>query len=347
MDIRQGLSVQGIYKSYGKTQALDGVSFEAPLDQISAILGPSGCGKSTLLSIIAGLESPDAGEVRWQGRSLDNIPTHLRGFGLMFQDFALFPHMNVYDNVAFGLHMSGEDEVQIHPKVAATLDMVGLKGFELRDVNTLSGGEQQRIALARSLVPQPHLLMLDEPLGSLDRGLRERLTIELRDILSHLHQTALYVTHDQEEAFAMADQVVVLNTGRVEQTGIPQEIYRKPASIFVAKFLGLTNLLPGIASQAGALGQVSTPIGTFPISKPVSGEVTVLIRPDAMRLDDRGPVRIDGQVIQTTFRGAMCRLTVMVKGISMVFEIPSSIPIPMEKETVYLSFNPDEAIQLL
>ena len=231
------LSVTDISKSFGSTQALDTVSFEVDQGEIVALLGPSGCGKSTLLSIIAGLEAPDNGNVRWEGVSLEGTPPHLRGFGLMFQDFALFPHMNVYANVAFGLKMAHMTPGSVDTRVKEMLETVGLPNIGARDVNTLSGGEQQRVALARALAPHPRLLMLDEPLGSLDRNLRERLVVDLEAILHRLHQTAIYVTHDQEEAFAIADRIILMNAGRIEQMGTPEVIYHSPASVFVARFL--------------------------------------------------------------------------------------------------------------
>ncbi len=240
-----GLTISKIHKSFGSQVALAGVSFQVDRGEIVAVLGPSGCGKSTLLGIIAGLEKPDQGEVCWAGASLTGLPTHLRGFGLMFQDFALFPHQDVFENIAFGLRMAGYTKEKIRERVDQVLELVGLPGFPQRDVNTLSGGEAQRIALARSLAPFPHLLMLDEPLGSLDRTLREHLMLELGDILRKSQQTAIYVTHDQEEAFAVADRIVLMNAGKVLQTGAPHEIYRHPGSVFAARFLGLNNLMPG------------------------------------------------------------------------------------------------------
>ena len=201
------------------------MSFDVASSEIVCLLGPSGCGKTTLLNIIAGLEQPESGQVLVEGQDIAGTPVHRRGFGLMFQDLALFPHKNVRDNVAFGLRMANLAPQAIDLRVREVLELVGLAGFEQRDVNQLSGGEQQRVALARSLAPRPRLLMLDEPLSSLDRALRERLMNELRDILTRVGQTAIYVTHDQQEAFALADRVVILNAGRVAQIGTPQQVY--------------------------------------------------------------------------------------------------------------------------
>ena len=347
------LSLQNIYKSFGETRALDGVSFDMARGEIVALLGPSGCGKSTLLSVIAGLEAPDGGEVLWEGKSLAGVPTHQRGFGLMFQDYMLFPHMNVGQNVAFGLRFLPHPRPLSRSRergeeVRELLELVGLPGFEKRDVSTLSGGEQQRVALARSLAPEPRLLMLDEPLGALDRALRERLLGELREILRQLGQTAIYVTHDQEEAFAIADRVVILRAGQVEQIGPPQEIYRQPASPFVARFLGFGNLLEGTARRAGEGWVITTGVGEFQTSPPPRGEgkTTVLIRPDGVRLaGGREEARLEGIVREISFRGSVQRVSVLAKEIALMFDFPAGVHLPEQGEVVRLVLEPD-AVQI-
>jgi len=338
-----GLSLEGLCKSYAATVALDGVSFCIPAQSIVAVLGPSGSGKSTLLSIIAGLEAQDAGRILWDGEPVDGVPAHRRGFGLMFQDYALFPHLNVERNVAFGLEMQRTDAASIAARVGECLEQVGLSGFEARDVQTLSGGEQQRVALARALAPRPCLLMLDEPLGALDRMLRERLLGEMRHVLHAARQTALVVTHDQEEAFGLADRIVVLDAGRVLQEGEPQQVYRQPVSVAVARFLGLTNLLPGASEPGG----IRTTLGLLPLEAPPGAHPTVLLRPDAARLDGSGDFVLEATLLERTFRGSTCILGVEAHRLRLTFAVSSDAPLPPDGSRLRLSFHPSQAFQIL
>ena len=341
-----GLQVVDLHKSFEGKQALAGVSFELPEGELLGVLGPSGCGKSTLLNLIAGLDVPDQGEVLWDGADLASTPPHKRLFGLMFQDFSLFPHMNVFDNVAFGLQMAHLPAADIQTRVDEILELVGLPGFAQRDVNTLSGGEQQRVALARALAPHPRLLMLDEPLGSLDRNLRERLVYDLRPILHGMQQTAIYVTHDQEEAFILADQVLLLNAGRVEQSGSPQGIYCCPASLFVAQFLGLNNLLAGEIVQRNGVTFAQTGLGTWPVQAGRSGSATILLRPDAIRLAGPAGAHLQGRLKEVSFKGRTSRAVVTVQDSELSFDFPSNTRLPALGEEIALWFEPEEALQM-
>ncbi|MBT7189068.1 MAG: ABC transporter ATP-binding protein [Anaerolineae bacterium] len=233
------LSLRNIHKSYEGSPLLKGISLDLDEGETICLLGPSGSGKSTLLRIISGLEEAESGNVLWEGKSIASIPSHERNFGLIFQDYALFPHLNVFDNIAFGLKMKKLGKEEIRQRVDEALKQVDLQEFAKRSVTDLSGGEQQRIALARALAPRPRLLMFDEPLGALDRRLREYLLIEIKEILDESGVPAIYVTHDQEEAFTLSDRVMLLHEGLIVQQGTPDELFAHPASAWVAEFLGI------------------------------------------------------------------------------------------------------------
>lgn len=243
------LEVHHIFKSYEGKPLLNDISFKVDNGETVCLLGASGSGKSTLLRIIAGLEDADAGSVSFNGVNLTSTPAHLRDFGLVFQDYALFPHLNVNENVAFGLKMRRLSATEIAQRVANSLELVNLSGFGSRRVTDLSGGEQQRVALARALATRPRLLMFDEPLGALDRTLREDLLNELRMILHQTNIPAIYVTHDQEEAFTIADRVLILHNGEIVREGTPADVWANPQSTFVAGFLGLGNVVEGIVQE--------------------------------------------------------------------------------------------------
>ena len=265
------LEVRHIFKTYEGKPLLNDISFSVDTGETICLLGASGSGKSTLLRIIAGLEDADSGSVSFDGHDLTSIPAHRRDFGLVFQDYALFPHLTVRENVAFGLKMRRLPENEIVERVVKSLKMVNLGGFEERQVTDLSGGEQQRVALARALATRPRLLMFDEPLGALDRSLRESLLGELRSILHHTDIPAIYVTHDQEEAFAIADRVLILHDGEIVRDGTPAEVWADPQFAFVARFLGLGNVFEGEVIGKHALPQVHRDDVT-PVEKTKEGE---------------------------------------------------------------------------
>jgi thiamine transport system ATP-binding protein len=282
----------------GRT-ALDAVGLDVAEHEIVCVLGPSGSGKSTLLRTVAGLQPLDSGRVFLDGRNLDGVPAHRRGVGLMFQDHQLFPQRDVGGNVAFGLRMHGVARSEQQARVRELLDLVGLPGAARRAVGSLSGGEQQRVALARALAPRPRLLMLDEPLGQLDRSLRERLVVELRELFGRLGTTVLAVTHDQGEAFALADRVVVMRDGRIAQSGTPLEVWQRPADEFVARFLGFDNVVEATVAQDAA----DTPWGKVPVPKgSPQGRGTLLVRPAGVRLVDASE-GLRCTVAARTFRG--------------------------------------------
>lgn len=254
------LELENISKNYEGRLLLKNISFILHADETICLLGASGSGKSTLLRMIAGLESPDEGRILFEGIDLANTPTHLRDFGLVFQDYGLFPHLNIFDNIAYGLRMKNYPLAQIKERVATLLNQVGLAGFENRNVTDLSGGEQQRVALARALAPNPRLLMFDEPLGALDRTLKEDLLNELRDILQKTKTPAIYVTHDQEEAFVIADRILLLHDGEIIREGTPEGIWNDPGSAWVAKFFGIGNIVDGVVTSTG---KVKTDFGSL------------------------------------------------------------------------------------
>jgi ABC-type Fe3+/spermidine/putrescine transport system ATPase subunit len=280
------LEVKNVWKSYEGKPLLCDISLTVDAGETICLLGPSGSGKSTLLRIIAGLEALEHGRICWDGRDLTAVPTHKRNFGMVFQDYALFPHLTVAQNVAFGLKMQGLSSLMIDQRVTEALEQVNLSAFKRRRVTDLSGGEQQRVALARALAPQPRLLMLDEPLGALDRTLRDHLLNELRGILHMTGVPAIYVTHDQEEAFAIADRLLLLYDGKVIRSGSPSEVWSEPGSVWVARFLGLGNLVEGRVNR----DIVETPFGRFrPVCghKHTTGElVTLLLRPEGAEMNN-------------------------------------------------------------
>ncbi|HDQ70941.1 MAG TPA: ABC transporter ATP-binding protein [Chloroflexi bacterium] len=346
------LEIRQLQKTYPDGWKLHRVSFTVEDGERLCLLGPSGCGKTTLLRLIAGLELPDDGRVLVDGRDVTMRPPSQRGFGLMFQEYALFPHKDVFGNVAFGLRMQGMAREATSQRVIETLALVGLAGFEHRDVSQLSGGERQRVALARSLAPQPRLLMLDEPLGALDRTLRERLMEELPNILQRANVTTITVTHDQEEAFALADRVVLMRDGRVIQMGTPQDVYTRPSSVWVAEFLGLTNLLDVRSVEKG---WADTPLGKLRVGNDAkkpglsSTERLLLLRPDAARLDvpDHGHNLVTGEVMTRSFRGERYRIKMLhASGIELTLDFLAGVNLPGPGESLTVFLDPEMLVLL-
>ncbi len=302
------LEVSRIRKHYDNQLLLNDISFSLAETETVCLLGPSGGGKSTLLRIIAGLEETENGQVRWAGQDISNMPAHLRRFGLMFQDYALFPHMNVGENVAFGLRMQAAEPAEIRKQVGEALELVNMGRFASRRVTDLSGGEQQRIALARALVARPRLLMLDEPLGALDRALREQLSADLWQVLERMDIPVIYVTHDQQEAFAFADRLLILHDGRIIQSGAPQEVYNRPQSPWLAEFMGHRNRLAGKVARVQPL-EVQTAFGLFTcgqgFGKLRDGQAVTLVLPaNAAQIAQSGQNLLRAQVRHAQFQGS-------------------------------------------
>jgi thiamine transport system ATP-binding protein len=314
------LALEQLSVRYDDFVALDAVDMEIADREIVCVLGPSGSGKSTLLRAIAGLVPEAHGRVIFDGDDVTATPPHRRGFGLMFQDHALFQHRDVIGNVAFGLQMQRLPRGDVEQRARATLELVGLRGFEHRRVGDLSGGEQQRVALARALAPAPKLLMLDEPLGALDRALRDRLVVELRELFVQLGLAILFVTHDHDEAFSLADRVVVMHAGHIEQVGPPAEVWRRPANAFVAGFLGWN------VTDAFGNGRVA-------------------VRPDGLRFAQTGTVR--GTVTARTFRRDHFLVQVdLDAGSTLQVALGVEGPLPDIGATVGLTADPEAVVPL-
>jgi len=340
-------ALSNISKSMGEYGVLENIDLFMAKGERICLLGPSGCGKTTLLRIAAGLEKPDSGDVIFRGKSLINVPPHRRNFGMMFQDFALFPHRNVFDNIAFGLEIKGEIKERISSRVFEMLELVNLEGYGHRRVDELSGGERQRVALARTLAPEPYLVMLDEPLGSLDRLLRERLLADLCTILTDTGVTTIFVTHDQNEAFAAADRICIMTQGRILQTDVPEHLYNYPVNARVADFLGFQNIIPGNFDPN--CGSVLTEIGSFnPLTVPSeNGEYDLLILPSAAtfvsgkeKLEENSNL-VFGRIKNLFFQGCFTRVVLeTANGMNFVFDMIPKEKMPLKGEKVCLGISP-------
>ena len=307
------LEIDGLSKSFGEHRVLDQISLEVAAGEVLVLLGPSGSGKTTLLRLLAGFEVPDEGSLRAAGREISGLPPSRRNFGMVFQHYALFPHLSVGENVAFGLESRGAGGDDKAARIGEVLAMVDLEGFERRRVHELSGGQQQRVALARALAPRPELLLLDEPLSNLDPSLRERTRSQLREALGRVAMTAVWVTHEQEEAFAVGDRVALLNGGRLEQLGPPEELYLEPRTRFVAGFLGRASSLTGVLTESGELEVGDSRFVGHYARWPASAQgelesgarVEAVFRPEGLRLADPDDTdnALVGEVISRRYAG--------------------------------------------
>ena len=348
------IQLDRVVKQFGRYVAVHDADFTIRRGEFFSLLGPSGCGKTTTLRMIAGFEQPTDGRILLEGQNVSRVPPYRRNVNTVFQHYALFPHMTVYDNVAFGPRCRKLEAPEVERRVRALLAVVRLSDFAERRPAQLSGGQQQRVALARALVNYPSALLLDEPLGALDLKLRQVMQIELKRIQREVGITFIYVTHDQEEALTMSDRIAVMNEGRVEQIGSPQEIYHSPASVFVANFIGIANLLPGKVTRVEADrvrvwlagdGEVSLPAGPDPVT--TGAAVTVMVRPERLRLTGKdGPTGVPVTVRHVVFQGPVIRcILVAPDGTEIVAHLGPEQAIPDLGPGLQLrvSWDPDAA----
>ena len=350
MERNELIELKGIVKRFDDETILKSLDLSIKDGEFVTLLGPSGCGKTTTLRIIAGFETPDEGEVLFAGKNINKVPPNKRNINTVFQRYALFPHLNVKDNIAFGLKLRKTPQSEIDRKVEEMLELVNLKGFGSRSTASLSGGQQQRVAIARAIVNEPKVLLLDEPLGALDLKLRKEMQIELKKLHERLDMTFLYVTHDQEEALTMSDTVVVMNHGEILQKGTPIDIYNEPANAFVADFIGESNIIPGIMKQDKIIEFLGTVYDCVDTGFDKNENVDVVIRPEDIVLLEEGEASIQqpanllkGRVLSCLFKGVhyeMLRDVPDGKGRSFTFMAHSTIAENIGAE-MYLDVDPD------
>ncbi|HAT4362734.1 TPA: ABC transporter ATP-binding protein [Clostridium perfringens] len=336
------IELKGITKSYGKDTILDNLSLNIKKNEFLTLLGPSGCGKTTTLKIIAGFETADSGQVVFENNIINDIPPYERQLNTVFQKYALFPHMNVYENIAFGLKLKKMPKDVIDQKVKEMLKLVALEGYENRDIEALSGGQQQRVAIARALVNEPKVLLLDEPLGALDMKLRKGMQIELKRIQQKLGITFIFVTHDQEEALTMSDTIVVMNKGEIQQMGSPEDIYNEPANSFVAKFIGESNIVDGIMLDDFKVEFGGRIFDCVDKGFEKNEAIEVVIRPEDFEMVKYENGMLKGTVTSVIFKGVHYEIEVKDENHTWILhntkhaEIESKIGLSLDPESIHI-----------
>ena len=332
------IKFENVYKSFGEEDILENFSIEIAKHEFVTILGPSGCCKTTTLRLIGGFETPDSGRILFDGEDITNLPPYKRRLNTVFQKYALFPHMNVYDNVAFGLSIKKIDKNIIKNKVSEILKLVGLSGYEKRNISSLSGGQQQRIAIARALVNEPEVLLLDEPLGALDLKLRKEMQLELKKIQTKLGITFIYVTHDQEEALTMSDEIIVMNNGKIQQKGSPVDIYNEPKNAFVARFIGESNIIDGIMKKDLLVNFAGVDFVCLDSGFEKDELVDVVIRPEDVKFDKENG-KIKGVVQSVVFKGVHYEMHITSDDFDWIVHSTTMEPVGT---TVYLDLYPND-----
>ncbi len=333
------IRLENLSMDYGGKEVLDNLSIEIGKNEFFTLLGPSGCGKTTTLRIIGGFETPTCGSVFFDGKNITDLPSNKRNLNTVFQRYALFPHLNVFDNIAFGLKIKKLDKKEISERVERMLNMVGLKGYGHRNIDQLSGGEQQRVAIARALVNEPEVLLLDEPLGALDLKLRKEMQIELKNIQQRLGITFIYVTHDQEEALTMSDRIMVMNHGKPQQIGTPIDIYNEPVNRFVANFIGESNIIDGTMKQDCLVSFAGVDFICVDGGFGENEEVDVVIRPEDIKLSAEKGGMLCGTVESILFKGVHYEMIVDAAGFK--WKVHSTLKENVG-DTVYLTILPDD-----
>lgn len=342
------IELKNISKTYGDNTVLNNLSLNIKKNEFLTLLGPSGCGKTTTLKIIAGFESADSGELMFKNEDISSLPPYKRQVNTVFQKYALFPHMNIFDNIAFGLKLKKLPKDQIEAEVKKMLHLVALDGFEKRKVDSLSGGQQQRVAIARALVNKPEILLLDEPLGALDLKLRKEMQIELKKIQKEVGITFVFVTHDQEEALTMSDTIIVMNKGIIQQMGTPEDIYNEPANAFVADFIGESNLLNGLMIKDFEVEFCNKKFECVDKGFEINEPVDIVIRPEDIKMVNAENGMLKGHVTSVVFKGVHYEMTVVSDDYEFILhntksaDVGSTIGLDIYPEDIHIMKKSDK-----